>query len=148
LVGTEAAFDALIGYDDDAFSIFEAGDSICARFGVYFDEEAEAREFAEIARFRGGLPAEHSSSTSNTAVQIDVCDPIGDPQNQRFATIFPLIVVNEMTLTHIQGGVDHGVARCAAIEQASGFSATAEPDDFPGWDVLEREASGFIDGCR
>jgi hypothetical protein len=51
-------------------------------------------------------------------------------------------------LTHIQNDIDPAIARCAAIAQASGIATTGEPDDFPGWDVIEDEALEFLDSCR
>ena len=142
-VGTDAAFDALIGYDDDAFAIFEADGRTCARFSLFFDDASEATEFALV------LDELHDNRLhSDTNVEVDICDPISDPALQRFGTILPLIVSNEATSFHLRNGESVEVARCAGIAQAKTMPADRSQDEFVGWDAVFETAPQFIADCQ
>ncbi len=144
-VGTEAAFDALVGYDADAFAIYddESGRS-CGRFQIFFDDGNEAEEFARIA-------AEASFETelwAANSVMIDTCRVVGDPQAQNNAVLFPLIAANEMALYHLRSGLDADVARCASIAQAQTIPVDRSLDDFAGYEVLVAESAAFVERCQ
>ena len=142
-VGTDEAFDALIGYDDDAFAIFDLDGRTCGRFSLFFDDASEATEFGEIVD-----ELHMSEAVTDTNVQLDICDPIGDPALQRFGTILPLIVSNEATAFHLRNGESTEVARCAGITQAKTIPANESQDQFVGWDAIFDEAPQFVSDCQ
>lgn len=144
-VGTEAAFDALVGYDADAFAIYEgAAGAACGRFQIFFDSGTDAQEFAQIAS-DANFDAEFDDADS---VAIDVCSPVGDPQAQNNAVVFPLVVANELALYHLRSGLDPEIARCASIAQAQTMPVDQAIDDFPGYDVVFNESVDFVASCR
>ena len=145
VVGTGPALDAVIGYDDDTFAIFDADGETCARFMVLFDSEGDAAEFAAIV---GSLSGVSSLAVELDGVQVDICDPIGDPQDQRFGTILPLIVSAEMASMHLVNGEPVEVARCASLAQAKTIDAQESMAGFVGWDSVMADAAGFLDSCR
>lgn len=146
VVGTEGAFDALIGYDDDAFAMFASDGESCVRFAVYFDSDGEAIQFVDILQ-RSSIPVELIAGVAGPAAQMDLCTPIGDPADQRYGTILPLIVANEATRSHVASGETKEVARCAALAQAATIPIRSA-EDFVGWDVLVDEAPQYVEACR
>lgn len=144
-VGTESAFDALIGYDDDAFAIYIDDQGVtCGRFEVFFDDDEEAGEFNEIAV---GLLGDGVGDVEGSRVTFDLCSPVGDPDDQTPSTVFPLVVANELTLHHLWNGESEEAARCAARAQASTISATEPIASFAGYDVLLDDAAQFVANC-
>ena len=146
-IGTSAALDALIGYDDDAFVVFDDGDERCARFLLAFDSGDDAEEFATWVMpvaVRAGAEVDTASTDS---VEITTCSPIGSPNDQRFGTIMPLVVANEMTLAHLQAGTRAETARCAALAQAATIPADQPLGSFIGWDQIDQEAPTFVEQC-
>ncbi len=145
VVGSDGAFDALVGYDDDAFAIYE-GDSgaVCGRFELFFDTAGEAIEFALLAA-RAGI---EQTVRAEQRVSADICEQIGEPENQRLATLFPLVIANELILNHLLMGEAVDVARCAALAQAKQFPIDQPLDDFVGYDALFVESEGFVNACR
>lgn len=143
--GTDQAFDALVGYDDDAFVIYanEQGET-CGRFGVFFDTADDAAEFLDIAVGSLGVQV---GEVDGRQVVLDVCAPLGDPNEQMPRTLFPLIVVNELALYHLVNGEPEDVARCAAIEQASTISVVEPITSFVGYEVLLDTADQFVARC-
>jgi len=140
VVGTEAAFDALIGYDDDAFSTFVTDDGTpCGYFALFFDTGPDTREFADIVEQLSVTDV--SFGTNDLDVEFMICDPIGDPELQRLGAILPLVVANDATVTHLRNGVSPEVARCAAIAQAKTIPADVPLGNFVGWDVVEEQAT-------
>ncbi len=145
IVGTDGAFDALIGYDDDAFAIYENADgSVCGRFEVFFDDADEAAEFVAIAGEAGIVGAADAQRRSVTS---DICEQIGDPADQRIAVVFPLIVANELVLHHLLNGEDEQTARCAALAQVKTLPIDRSLDDFEGYDALFVASTSFVDAC-
>ena len=145
-LGTEGAFDALVGYDDDAFAIYEneAG-VVCGRFQVFFDDASEAVEFNSLA---GDIGIAGSVDAGDSSVTADVCDPVGDAEEQRSAVVFPLIVANELILHHLLMGEEPEIARCAALAQAKTQPVNQSLNDFGGFDALFVAAEPFANACR
>ncbi len=146
IVGTERAFDALIGYDDDAFAMYESDGMACVRFEMYFDADGETTEFVEVLT-EAGIPAEQRETPSGEAARMDLCEAIGDPADQRYGTIMPLVVANELTWIHTENGETREVARCAAISQASTIPIRST-EDFIGWEQLMSDTSQYVESCR
>ena len=147
IVGTERAFDALIGYDDDAFAMYLNDDEMaCVRFEMYFDADGETVEFVEVLN-EAGIPVEQRETPSGQAARMDLCDAIGDSADQRFGTIMPLVVVNELTWMHTENGEPQDVARCAAISQASTIPIRST-EAFIGWEQLTANTSQYVESCR
>ena len=144
-VGTEAAFDALVGYDADAFAIYDGtSGGTCGRFQVFFDSTAEAEEFARIATVANFAAAFDGADS----VTIDTCSPVGDPQAQNNAVVFPLVVANELALYHLRSGFDPEIARCASIAQAQTMPVDQPINDFPGYDVVFADSADFVTNCQ
>jgi len=144
MVGTGRALDAVLGYDDDAFVIVKRGSQRCGRFIVLFDSGADATEFVEIL----SLVAEPGSlQTVGSSVEFDLCEPIGDSTNQLLGTLMPLVVANEMSLTHLRNGVESETARCAALAQAATVPADVPLDSFDGWQSIEEGSFEFLQNC-
>ncbi len=145
IVGTEAAFDALIGYDDDAFAIVDVSGRTCARFSIFFETESEGAEFIGVLD-EASVKGDHS--LVNNEAMLDLCEPIGNPADQRFGTIMPLIVAHEAAVAHLANGETVEVARCAAIAQASTIPADQSLDDFVGWETVTGQIAEFLPGCK
>lgn len=144
ILGTENTFEALIGYDDDAFAVYESNGQSCARFSVFFESGAEAAAFVDAlnaANVGGQLALAGNEAT------LDACEPIGDPADQRFGTIMPLVVAHQSALAHLQDGESVEVARCAGIAQASTIPANQSINDFVGWEQIYADRVQFLDGC-
>lgn len=146
-IGTRAALDALIGFDGDAFAMRNGDDIGCAWFGVSFDSAGDADEFSDAVRSLPAIEQDDVRSPEPAIVEIDVCVPLGNPNDQRFGTIMPLVVAQEMTLVHVSNGVASELARCAGLAQAATIPADQPFDAFVGWAVVEAEASSFVDDC-
>lgn len=146
-VGSGDAFDALVGYDDDAFVIFEHPDGRCGRFVLTFDSADDASEFSQIVGMVRSFVEPERISSGDLMVELTLCDPIGRPIDQRFGTIMPLVVANEMALTHLRAGVSVEGARCASLAQAATVPATDPLSSFAGWDEIDREAPAFLERC-
>lgn len=152
LVGVDQAFDAVIGYDDDAYAIFSNPNvrrtstlRTCGRFDVFFDDADEASEFAAVvavAGIDGQLRAERRSVT------MDICDSLGDPESQTAAGVFPLIVANELAVHHLQSGESVETARCAAIAQARTVPIDVDLSSFTGYAPYSSASEPFISACR
>ena len=152
LVGVEDAFDAVIGYSDDAFAIFEntavqrtSPLRTCIRSDVFFDGAEEARQFAEIV---GQLGVEGEVSDVRQSVTMDICQRLAEQGQPNPAVNFPLIVANEMALHHLQAGEGQDVARCAAIAQARTVPIDYPLETFAGYSVYVVESVQFLDQCR
>lgn len=144
-VGTDGAFDALVGYDDDAFAIYEDADgTVCGRFDVFFDSVDEAAEFATLLD-RAGL--NNTVDESQSRVSSTVCEPVGNPDDQRIAVVFPLVVANELVLNHLLMGESEAVARCAALAQAKTLRVDEDLNDFAGYDALFVDSVSFVAAC-
>ena len=144
--GTDLAFDALIGYDDDAFATFESHAGVtCGRFELFFDTGADAVEFGEVATVAG---LDGDVDSDRRSVMINICEPVGDPDDQRFSVLFPLVVVNELALHHLNSGLDEQLARCAALAQAATMPIDRALEDFLGYDELFAESLPFVSACR
>ncbi len=143
-VGTERALDAIVGYDDDAFATFDRAGRTCARFNVAFDDVMEAEQFADVM---ADLTVE-SFDIRGTSVEVDICDPIGDPAQQRLGTIIPLVVGSEATSVHLANGEPADVARCAGLALAATIPADQPTTEFIGWDAVIEQAPRFLDDCR
>lgn len=152
IIGTEKAFDALVGYDDDAFVMLDRGADRCGRFVVSFNEPEDAEEFAMLAgdamptSTMNGLFVDEADDEER-AVEFEICSPIGSPQSQRLGTILPLVVANEMALAHLRNGVPVAQARCASLAQAATIPADEPLDQFIGWETLDGAADGFLQNC-
>lgn len=146
-VGTRAALDAMIGFDGDVFAMRDRGDSRCAWFGVSFDSAEDADEFIDAVRSLPAIESGDVRSSEPAIVEIDACVPLGDPNEQRFGTIMPLVVAQEMTLFHVSSGLQRETARCAGLAQAATIPADQPFDAFVGWEVVEAEAAAFVDDC-
>lgn len=151
-IGSANAFDALVGYDDDAFVMMDRGDERCGRFVLSFDTPVDTVEFADLAgevmagtSMNGLTVAENDSA--ERAVEFELCSPIGSPEDQRLGTILPLIVANEMAVVHLRNGVPVEQARCAALTQAATIPADQGIDRFIGWEAIDRAAVDYVDGC-
>ena len=146
IVGTDGAFDALVGYDDDAFAIYEndAG-TVCGRFEVFFDTAGDAAEFA---MFLGEIGIDSSVDDARRSATSDVCEQVGDPDDQRIAVVFPLVVANELVLNHLLMGESEEIARCAALAQAKTLPFDQSLDDFVGYDALFVDSTSFVTTCR
>lgn len=144
-VGTEKAFDAILGYDADAFRAFgssENSNTSCVRFTVWFDTPADADEFATITRTMG-IPA--VVSTGQAEVTADVCSPVGNPTAQTGDVLVPLIWSNYLAGYHLSTGVDRVHARCAAIAQAKTLATSYEV--YPDWRSILAEADLYVEPC-
>ena len=145
-IGTDGAFDALVGYDDDAFAIFEnASGTTCARFQVFFDDAAEAAEFNSLV---GGVGIAGSVDAVDSSVTAELCESIGNPDDQRSAVVFPLILANELILNHLLMGESPDVARCAALAQAKTQPVDQSLNDFGGFDAQFVASTPFVNACR
>lgn len=143
-IGTGAALDALVGYDDDVFLIDTTTDTPCGVFAVTFDSASDAQEFAEHVDV---LDSNTSVDVDAELVSMEICTPIGDPRDQRFGTIAPIVVLNEMTLLHLRNGVGAERARCAAHAQASTIPADRPMASFIGWEAVSLAAPEFLERC-
>lgn len=151
-VGVSDAFDAVIGFDADAFAIFDNPEvrrtsalRTCIRSDVFFDSAADATEFAEIVAqigIEGEVREERQSAT------VDICERLGQPDAQTPAAIFPLILVNELAVHHLQAGESQEVASCAALTQAKTVDLTDVQNDFTSYDPYFEEAGPFVEACR
>jgi len=94
-VGTQAAIEALVGYDDDAFVMVEGVDRRCGRFQLIFDTPQDAQSFAEVGREVISEADSSALQQVSTEVEWEICSPIGDPSEQRLGTIMPLVVAHE-----------------------------------------------------
>lgn len=146
-IGTAEAFDALIGYDDDAFVMFDGDGGRCARFLLTFDTELDAEEFLRLVSKMQSLDSFGIVEGTPQAVELSACTPMGDPNDQRFGTIMPLVVANEMVLAHLRAGVSAETARCAAFAQAATIPADQALSSFVGWEQIDREAPAFLEQC-
>ena len=146
VIGTELTFDALEGYDDDAFAMFRADGEACVRFELHFDTSEDAVEFVQILDV-AGIPVEQMDNPGLDAARLDLCDAIGDPGDQRFGTLIPLVAVNELMSTHAQNGLTKDVARCAALDQASTIPIRPS-EEFIGWDALIEDSSQYVAACQ
>lgn len=146
-VGTERAFDAMIGYDDDAFAIYddEGSGQTCGRFQLFFDDSIEAQEFFDVATSGGVIGDLDLAGSSFSA---DICEPVGDAFDQNNAVMFPVILSNELVLFHLLSGLDQSVTRCAAIAQAQTIPVDRPLDDFAGYDALFADAASFASACQ
>ena len=144
LVGTDAALSAIVGYDDDTFATYDDDGTTCARFLVLFDDEVEAAEFAAVVARLSAVGV----AMDRTGVEVDICDPVGDPEDQRFGTILPLIVGGEVASLHVQNGESESTARCAALAQAQTIDARAPAGDFVGFDAIREQSADFLVACR
>jgi hypothetical protein len=150
IVGTEMAFDAAIGYDNDAFTLFFTDDdAVCVRYRVWFDTAAEADEFAAMLPL-AGVESERLAADGHVSEQFDLCGPIGNPADQGTHTLLPIVLHAELTDHHLAMGVPAGVARCAARSQAVLLEPT--PEAFAAftsdWDSLIADSVSHLDGCR
>lgn len=152
LVGVDDAFDAVIGYDSDAFAAYEnesvrrtAPTRQCARFDVFFDDAAEAQQFFDIVADLGATGEVQADRNSAT---IDICGRLGDRATQSPTAIFPLAVAAELAVHHLSSGHTNAVARCAAIEQAKTVSLDVSLDGFVNYESFFAASQPFIDACR
>ncbi len=144
LIGTADALTAIQGYDDDAFGVYDDGESTCATFIIWFDTVDDAVEFIELV---GPTALTVSATTEDTAVRAETCEAIGDPAMQRFATMLPIVVGTSLTAAHIADGYSHEIARCAATAQAAEINVAIPATDSPQWDELAAMAQTFLAEC-
>jgi len=144
VVGAETAFTAILGYDDDSFGVFEDGGETCAVFVTWFDTELDASEFHEIARSVG---FDTELGEDDHAVTAETCAPIGDPTDQRFATLLPIVLSGNLAAAHVADGYSVEVARCASIAQAGRVDVLAPAHDAGDWDIHLAQAEAFLEEC-
>lgn len=158
LVGTADAFDAVIGYDDDAFALFDNPDvrrtsplRTCGRFQTFFDTTQDAVEFSEIVE---QLNAESEVDEEEQSVTTIVCESLRDFEEQTPAAVIPVIVHNELIAHHLESGESEDVARCAALTQAKTVPHDLTEEDFVGLSPLNAfssytdESAPFVEDCR
>ncbi len=143
-IGTAETFDALIGYDNDAFAMFERDGTTCARLSIFFESRSEGTEFIDILN-AADVPGDRA--LASTEVIFDVCEPIGSPEFQRVGTIVPIVVVQEAARDHVNDGVPLEKARCAAIAQASTIPADQPATEFVGRAQLSEQRAQFLADC-
>ncbi len=146
-LGTADTLDALIGYDDDAFVMYDSDDGRCANVLLTFDSPADTGEFVRLVAPIRAIDGLEIAAGTNRGAEFSVCTPIGDPNDQRFGTIMPIVVANEMALAHLQAGVASETARCAALAQAATIPADRPLSGFVGWDEVDRDAPTFLEQC-
>ena len=145
LAGTDVALPAIIGYDDDAFATYVGPEGeTCGYFSIFFDDASEAEEFESVLV---GLLDFPNVVIDGEQVALTICEPIGDPYDQRFGTMFPLLVANGMTLYHLRSGESEETARCAAIAHASTFNPYRDGFEFTLYEDLVAEADQFVGSC-
>lgn len=152
VVGVEDAFDAVSGYDNDAFAAFvneevrrTSPNRQCARFDVFFDGATEAQEFFDIISevgATGEVRADRSSAT------IDICERLAEQGDQTPAPILPLAVAAELAVHHLRSGETEDVARCAAFAQAKTVTLAESLDGFVGYEPYIDASGPFLDVCR
>ena len=150
-VGTADAFDAIIGYDNDAF-IVQANSEVqrtsplrtCIRSEVFFDSAGDASEFAAIV---SQLPFQAEVHEDRQSVRVDLCEQLSLVADQTASPVMALIVANELAAHHVGEGHDVEVARCAAIEQAKTVPADISLDGITGYGAYIDNSGAFIDSC-
>ena len=147
-IGTRAAIDSLVGYDDDAFVMFDEGNQRCARFLVTFDSADDAEQFATQVEPVTASAQGELRTVSPKSIEMTTCAPLGNPDDQRFGTIMPLVVANEVTLMHLRSGARPEAARCAALAQATSIPADEPLSSFVGWGRVEELAPPFLEECQ
>ena len=152
LVGAEQAFDAIIGYDDDAWVIFDNPNvrrtsplRTCIRSDIFFDTPAEAAQFADIV---ASLQAELTLDEQRRSVTLDVCDELRDADLQTAAVMIPIIAANHLAADHLENGETRDVARCAAIAQAKTIPIDLTFDEFGGYDTFIDLSGSFLEDCQ
>ena len=147
LVGTAAAFDAVIGYDADAFVVFDRpGDPAqqCLRSAVFFDSDDEAVEFATIV---ATIDVEGEIHQAKPSVTMELCEPLRDPGLQTPSVVLPMVIAQELAAFHLDSGTSSEVARCAAIAQAKTVPHDLDLEDFDGYDDYFSDAAPFVENC-
>lgn len=152
LVGVDQAFDAVIGYDDDAWAIYDNPDvqrtsplRTCLRSDIFFDSGDEAAEFVGIIEV---LPFRIEVDESRQSVTLDICDELGDADLQTPAVMIPIIAANHLAAHHLDNGETTDAARCAALDQAKTIPIDLTFDDFTGYGTFIDDADGFVQDCR
>ena len=152
LVGADQAFDAVIGYDDDAWVIYDNPNvrrtsplRTCIRSDIFFDTPDDAAEFANIV----DLPqVELAIDEQRRSVTLDVCDELRDADLQTPAVMIPIIASNQLAAHHLEDGETREVARCAAIAQAGTIPFDLSFDEFTGYDTFIDSSGPFLEGCQ
>lgn len=83
----------------------------------------------------------------SSPARIDLCESIGDPDDQRFGTIGPVLVATNLATHHVQGGVDPELARCASFRQARSIPADVSISELPWFDELVASADEHLAVC-
>jgi hypothetical protein len=147
-LGTEGALAAVIGYDDDAYRIVETDGANCVEFVLLFDNADEGAEFLELVA-GVGLAARYSDPTeARPPILMEVCEPIGSPDDQRHGTVSPLFQSSNLAVAHLEAGLSREVARCAAHAQAGSLSASLPATEGPSFDDLLRDSAPWIATCQ
>ena len=152
VVGVDQAFDAVIGYDDDAWAVYDNPDvqrtsplRTCLRSDVFFDSGDEAAEFADII---DGLPLRTSIDEQRQSVTLDICEELRDADLQTPAVMMPIIAANHLAAHHLNNGETVDTARCAALTQAKNIPIDLTFDEFTGYDTFIDQSGPFAQGCR
>lgn len=150
-LGTADAFDAVIGYDNDAFIVLDNPNvqrtspmRTCIHSEVFFDSADHATEFAALVT---PLGFETEVRPDQPSVRADLCHQLSEVAEQSPSPVVPLIVANELAAHHLANEVPVDVARCASITQAKTVPHDLNLDDFAGYDSYIENSQAFVDSC-
>ncbi len=147
LMSTEEALDAILGYDNDAFVVTADESGVCATLLVWFDSPEHTAEFIGVASAHGISARRANGSSEDGPARLDLCEPIGDPADQRFGTLAPVVMAANLTLHHLVSDRDPSMARCAALAQVREMPANRPLELVPDVADYVAESAAFVEDC-
>ncbi len=152
-LGSADAFDAIVGYEADAFVILNNPNvqrtsplRTCLHAEMFFDSVAEADEFADIVtRLETQVTADVRSESQS--VRFDICERLGQPLTQPASVTLPLILAHELAAHHLAEGLSVDAARCAAITQAKTVDPELPLEDLTEYRSYIDDSASFVEAC-
>lgn len=116
-LGAGAAQQAIAGYDADSFEYWSTGSQSCVDLRIWFADEAQAQEFADLAvgSFGTAEVSEHGVPRAPSLSYL-LCDEAlrSVAAGQHFEMLYPLVLHSYLAQDVVSYGWSPGVATCSA----------------------------------